>query len=53
MTDWDAILLDRYLANWHIENINLEAMDIDGDGEVTDWDAILLDRYLANWQITI
>lgn len=53
VTDWDAILLDRYLANWHIENINLEAMDIDGDGEVTDWDAILLDRYLANWQITI
>ena len=52
ISDWDAILLNRYLAGWKVE-IDLKAADIDGDGEVTDWDGILLDRYLAGWNISI
>lgn len=48
VSDWDAILLSRYLSGWKVE-IDLEAMDLDGDGEITDWDGILLDRYLAGW----
>jgi len=52
VTDWDAILLSRYLSGWAIE-IDLETMDLDGDGEITDWDAILLDRYLAGWNIVL
>ncbi|MBP5312565.1 MAG: hypothetical protein J6112_07020 [Clostridia bacterium] len=53
VTDWDAIVLNRYLANWDVEIANINALDIDGDKEVTDWDAIVLDRYLANWDVTI
>ena len=52
VTDWDAILLNRYLAGWGTE-INLHAADVDGDGEVSDWDAILLERYLAGWDIQL
>ncbi|MCR5694930.1 MAG: hypothetical protein K6G89_08200 [Clostridia bacterium] len=52
LTDWDAILLNRYLAYWKL-TIDLDAMDIDGDGEVTDWDAILFERYLAGWKIEL
>ncbi|MCR5693425.1 MAG: Ig-like domain-containing protein [Clostridia bacterium] len=53
ITDWDAILFDRYLANWTVENIDEGALDIDRDGEISDWDAILLKRYLAGWNIEI
>lgn len=49
ISDWDAILLNRYMAGWKVE-IDPVAADIDGDGEITDWDAILLDRYMAGWQ---
>ena len=52
VSDWDAILLNRYLAGWNVEII-LKAADIDGDGEVSDWDAIVLERYLAGWHVTL
>lgn len=48
--DWDAIVLNRYLAGWQTE-ANLAASDIDGDGELTDWDAIALERRLAGWNV--
>ncbi len=48
ITDWDGVILDRYLAGWDVEVV-IEAADYDGDGEVTDWDAIELNRYLAGW----
>lgn len=53
ITDWDGVLLARYLAGWTIPNTNPVAMDIDGDSEVTDWDGVLLDRYLAGWNVTL
>ena len=46
-------MLARYLAGWPVEVDVLEALDIDGDGELTDWDGVLFDRYLAGWDITI
>ena len=52
VSDWDAILLNRYLAGWDVQII-LEAADIDSDGEVSDWDAIVLERYLAGWNVTL
>jgi hypothetical protein len=52
VTDWDAILLCRYMAGWKV-TIDLRAADIDHDGEVTDWDAILLERYLAGWPVVL
>ena len=52
LSDWDAILFERYLAGWDVE-INLDAMDIDHDGEISDWDAIIFERYLAGWDVSI
>lgn len=52
LTDWDAIVLNRYLAGWEVE-MNSAAADTDGDGELTDWDAIVLERYLAGWDIEL
>ena len=52
ISDWDAILLNRYLAGWDVE-VNLLAADVDGDGEISDWDAIMLERYLAGWDIEL
>ena len=52
VSDWDAILLNRYLAGWNIA-INPLASDVDNDGEVSDWDAIVLERYLAGWLIEL
>ncbi|MCR5693502.1 MAG: dockerin type I repeat-containing protein [Clostridia bacterium] len=51
ITDWDAIVFERYLAGWDVE-VNLDAMDLDNDEEVSDWDAIMLARYLAGWDVT-
>ncbi len=53
LTDWDGVLLARYLAGWNVEVEDIEALDIDADGEITDWDGVLLDRYLAGWNVTI
>lgn len=53
ITDWDGVLLARYLAGWTVEIADLAAADVDGDGEVTDWDGVVLDRYLAGWNVTI
>ena len=53
VSDWDAILLNRYLAGWKNVTLDLSVADIDGDGEVNDWDAITLERYLAGWKIEI
>lgn len=52
ISDWDAIVLNRYLAGWNVE-IELASADIDSDGEVSDWDAIVLERYLAGWNIKL
>ncbi|MBP5311976.1 MAG: DUF4091 domain-containing protein [Clostridia bacterium] len=52
VTDWDAMLFERYLSYWPVE-IDLSVLDIDHDDEVTDWDAILLNRYLANWPVEL
>ena len=52
-SDWDGVLLARYLAGWNVEIPTLDALDIDGDGEITDWDGVVLDRYLAGWDISI
>ena len=53
ITDWDGVLLARYLAGWNVEISTEDTLDIDGDGEITDWDGVLLDRYLAGWSVTI
>ena len=53
VTDWDVILLNRYLAGWDNIDIDLLAADVDNDGEVTDWDCILLDRYLMGWDVQL
>ncbi|MGN0443691.1 MAG: cohesin domain-containing protein [Acutalibacteraceae bacterium] len=50
INDWDAILLNRFLADWDVDVIEA-ACDIDEDGEISDWDAILLERHLAGWTI--
>ena len=50
VTDWDAVLLARYLAGWTVV-VTYDAMDIDGDGEITDWDSVLFDRFLAGWNV--
>lgn len=53
VTDWDGVMLARYLAGWNVEITTLDALDIDGDGEITDWDGVVLDRYLAGWNVSI
>ncbi len=50
ITDWDAIVFERYLAGWNVE-IDLDVMDLDADGEISDWDAIMLQRFLAGWNV--
>ena len=52
ISDWDSILLNRYLAGWNVD-INENACDVDEDGEISDWDAIVLERYLAGWSIEL
>lgn len=53
ITDWDGVLLARYLADWNVEITVIEALDIDKDGIITDWDGVVLDRYLAGWNVSI
>lgn len=53
VTDWDGVLLARYLAGWPVDVPIVAALDVDGDGEVTDWDGVIMDRYLAGWNVTI
>ncbi|MBR6693816.1 MAG: InlB B-repeat-containing protein [Clostridia bacterium] len=53
LTDWDGVILARYLAGWNVEISAIETLDIDGDGEITDWDGVVLDRYLAGWNVEI
>ncbi|MCR5694672.1 MAG: polysaccharide deacetylase family protein [Clostridia bacterium] len=48
LTDWDAILFERYLANWKIDIVT-DGLDLDSDGEISDWDAIILNRFLCGW----
>ena len=52
LTDWDGVMLARYLAGWSIEIPAIEALDIDGDGEITDWDGVMFDRQLAGWSVS-
>lgn len=51
ITDWDAILLNRYVAGWNVEVVEL-ACDIDEDGEITDNDITLLENYLVGWYVS-
>ncbi len=51
ITDWDGVLLARYLAGWTVEAPDLSILDIDGDGEITDWDSVIFDRMLAGWSV--
>ena len=51
VSDWDAIVLNRYLAGWNVTVS--KAADVDKDGDISDWDAIVLERYLAGWNVTI
>jgi len=53
ITDWDSIILNRYLAGWDVTIDILESADIDKDGEITDWDSIMLERYLSGWDIVL
>ena len=53
ITDWDGVLLARYLAGWTMDAQDAAMLDIDSDGEITDWDGVLLDRYLAGWDVTL
>jgi len=53
ITDWDGVVLARYLAGWDVDISVIDALDIDGDGEITDWDGVMLDRHLAGWNIQI
>ena len=52
ITDWDGVLLARYLAGWTVSVIDDSVMDIDSDGEITDWDGVMIDRHLAGWSVT-
>ena len=52
ITDWDGVLLARYLAGWSV-GLSDSVLDIDGDGEVTDWDGVMFDRYLAGWSVEV
>ncbi len=51
-SDWDCILLGRYLAGWEVD-IFTEALDFDKNGVVNDWDEILFSRYLASWDVKL
>ncbi len=51
-SDWDCILLARYLAGWEVD-ICVEALDFDKNGKVNDWDEILFSRYLASWNVKL
>lgn len=51
-SDWDCILLGRYLAGWDVD-ICTEALDFDKNGTVNDWDEILFGRYLASWDVKL
>ena len=51
ITDWDGVLLARYLAGWNVDVPDTLIFDIDGDGEITDWDGVMFDRTLAGWSV--
>lgn len=53
ITNRDATMLLRYLANWEQEGVIVEAMDIDGDKEISNRDGTQLLRYLAGWDIDL
>lgn len=50
VTDWDAIIFQRYLAGWNVE-LDIDTVDVDmnGDGKINTLDSIIMDRYLAGW----
>ena len=52
VTDWDSVLLNRYLVGWDVD-IDLRGLDVDGDGDVTDWDGVLMERYLVGWPVQL
>ena len=52
VTNRDAMILDRYVADWkgyEAKIRSMDAADLDRDGTVTNRDAIILDRYVAGW----
>lgn len=48
--DWDAITLERYLADWDGLTVDDVIADIDQNGVVNDWDAVCFARTLADWE---
>ncbi len=52
ISDWDGVLLARYLAGWNI-GASGSLLDVDGDGEITDWDGVMFDRHLAGWDVEV
>lgn len=48
----DLILLAQHYAGWDVD-INIPAMDINGDGETNVKDLIRLAQYLAGWDIKL
>ena len=48
MNGKDNILLLQYLAGWDV-TVDMDAADINGDGQVNGKDNILLLQYLAGW----
>ncbi len=53
ITDWDGVLLTRYLAGWNVGTSDQSVFDIDGDGKITSKDSMRFDCYLAGWNVTI
>ena len=52
ITNRDAMILDRYVADWagYDQYIKImDAADMNRDGEVTNRDAMILDRVVAEW----
>jgi uncharacterized repeat protein (TIGR02543 family) len=52
ITDWDGVLLKRYLANWNVIVADQRLLDIDGNGTVDDADSQMFDCYLTGWSVT-
>ena len=51
VTNYDAILILRYVNGWDMTpyNFNTLAADVDGNGMITNFDAILILRYVNGW----
>lgn len=48
----DLLRLQKYLAGWDVE-IDREAADCNGDGQITKADLLRLQKYLAGWDVKL